>query len=1098
MAPSRVYEPRRAADSILYQVVRDHYETFRSSADAWRDGAGLPRFIDEEFRGFLSCGWLAGGFARFRCDGCGLDRLVPFSCKGRAVCPSCGGRRMAARAAHLVDRVFPVVPVRQWVLTVPHRLRYVVAWDHGLCRAVVGVFMRTVLGWLRRRARAEGVADGRSGAVAVIQRFGAALNVNVHTHALVVDGVFAEDGSGRLQFHPVLPPSEADMDQVLATIERRVHRLLERRRVTGDGHEPDPFVETTPVLAGLTAASIEGRSATGPRPGAQVRRCGGWGEAGPQSTRRSACHAASGGFDLDAAVVVPARDRARLERVCRYSLRPPIAHDRLQWTADGDLLLALRHRWSDGTTHLRFHPLELLERLASLTPRPRINLVLYFGVLAAHASWRSRLAVPAGNEPVSPTAETRPADPSSATTAHPAPRALNYLWAQLMRRSFPLQLGAAAAVATTLVVAAVAGWIVYRDKRIQQLRQETLPRIVAMQKKTDFAAAYRLLRTVEPELVGDPEFEKTRAEVLVEASVRTSPPGADVYVKGYGEIAEEWLYLGRTPLVDMRAPFGYYRWRVQKDGYATVEGAGTLGLNNITIALQPERTLPAGMVYVPGSTVRVEQTRVELPPFYFDRYEVTNREYKRFIDAGGYRTRDYWTGPFVRDGRELSWEDALRDMRDATGHPGPSTWRLGTYPQGQDDLPVQGVSWYEAAAFARYAGKRLPTVHHWRRAAAADSLYSDVIEHSNFGTKGPAAVGAYAGIGGYGTFDLAGNVKEWTSNAVGDKRYILGGAWNEPSYQYSATDALEPFDRAAGNGFRGMTPLAGTTLDAALDRPLPSVVRDYTDERPVADSVFRIYRSLYAYDRSDLEAVVESSDDSPEHWRVERVSYAAAYRGERIPALLFLPKSAAPPYQTIVYFPAGQNIQQFHKWEINYLDFVLRSGRAVLLPMYMGIYERRLDPSIQGLHAVRDVTIQRMKDLQRSVDYVYARPDLDESRLAFFGVSLGAALAPIALAIEPRFKAAVLWSGGFSSVARLPEADQINFAPRVRTPVLMMNGRDDFTYPVKASQEPMFSWLGTPHQDKRHLLHAGGHICPFEGNIKDTLDWLDRYLGAID
>jgi serine/threonine protein kinase/dienelactone hydrolase len=661
----------------------------------------------------------------------------------------------------------------------------------------------------------------------------------------------------------------------------------------------------------------------------------------------------------------------------------------------------------------------------------------------------------------------------------------------------PLQLGAAAAVATTLVVAAVAGWIVYRDKRIQQLRQETLPRIAAMQKKTDFAAAYRLLRTVEPELVGDPEFEKTRAEVLVEASVRTSPPGADVYVKGYGEIAEEWLYLGRTPLVDMRAPFGYYRWRVQKDGYATVEGAGTLGLNNITIALQPERTLPAGMVYVPGSTVRVEQTRVELPPFYFDRYEVTNREYKRFIDAGGYRTRDYWTGPFLRDGRELSWEDALRDMRDATGHPGPSTWRLGTYPQGQDDLPVQGVSWYEAAAFARYAGKRLPTVHHWRRAAAADSLYSDVIEHSNFGTKGPAAVGAYAGIGGYGTFDLAGNVKEWTSNAVGDKRYILGGAWNEPSYQYSATDALEPFDRAAGNGFRGMTPLAGTTLDAALDRPLPSVVRDYTDERPVADSVFRIYRSLYAYDRSDLEAVVESSDDSPEHWRVERVSYAAAYRGERIPALLFLPKSAAPPYQTIVYFPAGQNIQQFHKWEINYLDFVLRSGRAVLLPMYMGIYERRLDPSIQGLHAVRDVTIQRMKDLQRSVDYIYARPDLDESRLAFFGVSLGAALAPIALAIEPRFKAAVLWSGGFSSVARLPEADQINFAPRVRTPVLMMNGRDDFTYPVKASQEPMFRWLGTPHQDKRHLRHAGGHICPFEGNIKDTLDWLDRYLGAI-
>ena len=97
---------------------------------------GLPRFIDEEFRRFLRCGLLSGGFARFRCGSCGLDRLVPFSCTGRAVCPSCGGRRMTERAAHLVDHVFPEVPVRQWVLSLPNRLRYVLAWDHELCRVV--------------------------------------------------------------------------------------------------------------------------------------------------------------------------------------------------------------------------------------------------------------------------------------------------------------------------------------------------------------------------------------------------------------------------------------------------------------------------------------------------------------------------------------------------------------------------------------------------------------------------------------------------------------------------------------------------------------------------------------------------------------------------------------------------------------------------------------------------------------------------------------------------------------------------------------------------------------------------------------------------
>ena len=152
-APSTTYEPRCPAQTALYQIVHDHFETFRVQAASLRDGEGLPRFVEQEFRDFLQCGWLAGGFARFRCGDCGLDRLVPFSCKGRALCPSCGGRRMAERAAHLLDHVFPDVPVRQWVLSLPYRLRYQLAWDHDVCRAVVAVFVRAVLGFLRARAR---------------------------------------------------------------------------------------------------------------------------------------------------------------------------------------------------------------------------------------------------------------------------------------------------------------------------------------------------------------------------------------------------------------------------------------------------------------------------------------------------------------------------------------------------------------------------------------------------------------------------------------------------------------------------------------------------------------------------------------------------------------------------------------------------------------------------------------------------------------------------------------------------------------------------------------------------------------------------------
>jgi hypothetical protein len=362
---------------------------------------------------------------------------------------------MAERAAHLVDEVFPEVPVRQWVLTVPHRLRYLLAWNHGLARAVAGVFMRGVLGWLRRRARVEqGVPDGRGGAVAIVQRFGAALNVNVHTHALVLDGVFAEDGGG-LAFHAAPPPGPGEVEALVDVLARRIERLLVRRRVAGEDAESggsDPWVEDEPVLAGLTAASVQGRVTLGPRPGAAVRRCGALPDETPLPIARGPCHGAVGGFDLDATVCVPAGARAHLERVCRYALRPPIARERLQLTAEGEVLLELRHRWSDGTTHLRFHPLELLERLASLTPRPRINLVLYYGVLSAHAAWRSRLPRP-GHAVAMRTGHGGVASEGRRPVAEPAPPAggvstpvtgparlvrtgSNWLWAQLMQRTF--------------------------------------------------------------------------------------------------------------------------------------------------------------------------------------------------------------------------------------------------------------------------------------------------------------------------------------------------------------------------------------------------------------------------------------------------------------------------------------------------------------------------------------------------------------------------------------------------------------------------------------------------------------------------------------
>jgi dienelactone hydrolase len=421
---------------------------------------------------------------------------------------------------------------------------------------------------------------------------------------------------------------------------------------------------------------------------------------------------------------------------------------------------------------------------------------------------------------------------------------------------------------------------------------------------------------------------------------------------------------------------------------------------------------------------------------------------------------------------------------------------LGTYPEGKEEWPVGGISWYEAAAYAKFAGRSLPTVHHWRL-AASQSIHSQILNWSNFSGKSPARVGEFPGLGPYGTYDMAGNVKEWCVNAIGDLRYILGGGWNEPNYQYRQSDARKPFDRSANNGLRlVLFPDPAAVPDIARN-PVALQTRDYSKEKPVSDEVFGALVRLYSYDATDLAARTESVDESDD-WRIERLSYNAAYAGERIGAYLFLPKNVSPPYQTVVYFPhsGGFALDSFHKAEMGYLAFLIKAGRALLFPMYKGLYERRLTAPPTGPNEVRDMMIQQVKDVARSVDYLQTRSDIDRQKIAFFGASLGSWMAPIILVTEKRFATAILWSGGLPLLRRPPEVDPINFAPHVTTPTLMLNGRDDFTFPVEQSQEPLFRLLGTPATDKRHGLYDGGHVFPFSRMIKDSLDWLDKYLGA--
>jgi len=640
-------------------------------------------------------------------------------------------------------------------------------------------------------------------------------------------------------------------------------------------------------------------------------------------------------------------------------------------------------------------------------------------------------------------------------------------------------------------------WLSVRSARIERARR-ALPEIARLDAEDKNVAAFRLARQVLPYLPGDAAAERLWESLTFEYSVDTEPEGAEVSWKSYAEPESAWEALGRTPIQNVRLTKLRPRWRIQKPGFEPVEIApGGWALH---VKLHPLDSVPKAMVFVPGGQTDVEGKTVERDGFWLDQYEVTNRQFQAFVDAGGYRKRQYWNQPFVEEGREVPWEEAVRRLVDRTGRPGPSTWEVGGYPAGEDDYPLRGVSWYEAAAYAEFAGKSLPTVHHWL--AATDPFPPPaLLTLSNFDGKGPARVGTRQGLGRVGTYDMAGNVKEWCWNASGEKRYTLGGGWDEPVYMYRSKHAQPAFERRENDGFRCAKyekPPA-----AELLAPILRVWRDYWREKPVDDKAFEVFRSIYAYDRTPLDPVVERLPSASPQWTKEKITLNAGYGGEKLIAYLFLPTNAAPPFQTVVYFPGSgaEYLPRLLEPELNFFDFVIRSGRAVLNPIYKNTYERRLkDEPPWPSRAYRDLEIQQVQDVFRSVDYLETRSDIEKDKLAYYGFSWGANMGLRVTALDSRFKASILMAGGLDSsdAAGMPEIDELNFAPRVRTPTLMLSGRDDFRFPLELSQKPMFRLLGTKAEDKRHVLFDGGHIPGRLAPVKPTLEWLDRYLGPVN
>lgn len=667
----------------------------------------------------------------------------------------------------------------------------------------------------------------------------------------------------------------------------------------------------------------------------------------------------------------------------------------------------------------------------------------------------------------------------------------------------PLFLGLACVVA----IAAVAGGFAVRAAHRNWARDNALPTAKALTDVDLRLAAYRVLNRARSYMPGDTALAAYAASATRQISITSSPPGAQVAIQDYLTPDSAWFPLGTTPLHHVTVPTGYFRWRVSQPGHEPLVVAPLLS-DSMAFALDSAAKAPAGMVRVNATRFREDISFIGwvgpylLPAFYIDRYEVTNRAYQQFVDSGGYRDRRYWRDPFADHGRAVSWDDAMARFRDSTGRPGPSTWSSGHYPNGKGDYPVAGVSWYEARAYAAFRGKDLPTMAQWRTAAPVD-VASYIGRLSNMSHVSVARAGAFNGVGPYGTYDMAGNVREWTVTATDSGvPFILGGAWGSPFYLYADSETLPPFDRSAINGFRCVIDLAPNP--PATMEPVKMLTRDFAHFVPASDAVFAAYKVMYRYDNTPLDAKVEGIVQQTADWRVEKVSFNTAYRNERMAAFLYIPTHVRPPYQTVIFFPSARVLGIHDSRTLGdtaFFDYVVQSGRAVLYPVYQDTYERRIRGTMPGASQQITLTTERFKDVARAIDYLETRADIDHGRLAYLGVSAGAAEGAIYATLEQaRLRTAIFLDGGYFLDTPTAGGDQADFVPRMKKPVLMVNGRYDATFTYTEAQLPMFRMLGTPAADKKLVVLEAAHDATTHRStlVHEVLAWLDKYLGRVE
>jgi formylglycine-generating enzyme required for sulfatase activity/predicted Ser/Thr protein kinase len=670
-----------------------------------------------------------------------------------------------------------------------------------------------------------------------------------------------------------------------------------------------------------------------------------------------------------------------------------------------------------------------------------------------------------------------------------------------------------------------------RERRISAARQ-SLARAEALAGRRQNFEAFDLATAAAPLLPGDERLARLFARISKPMDVRSNPAGAQVFLQRFtGADDAPRVLAGVTPL-RVRVASGDYLLTIRKEGYAEV--IRPVSLTQLVVGegfvfeppppvidakLLRSADAPPGMTYVDGGEYRLAGSSrptdrsIDLAPYFMDRCEVSNSDFAEFIRDGGYRRPELWKEPFVRAGRTLRFDEAMASFRDSTALPGPRSWSGGTYSPGRGDYPVTDVTWYEASAYAAYRGKRLPTIYEWEKAARGHMstpqfgvLFpwglvqsgTDVTLRANFRGRSTMPVTSLPfGASAAGALNMAGNVAEWCRNPADEGMLALGGGWDDAVYQFLEPSAFPPFFSSGKLGIRCVrTAGAGSGDQGAFAL---RTLREAPVFKPAGDAEFAAFLARYEYPRLPLNAAVVEKTHT-DTWTREKIVYDGAH-GHRAIVYLYLPRGFHPPYQ-LIHFAPPSDVQEGFRSLPDSIERVvateLASGRGIFGVVLEGYIERER-PSGAAVPEdtsaeYADQVIANVTDIRRAIDYLATRRDVVTTRLGLLGPSSGADLGVVIAAVEPRYASVMFVGAGFRPRDRdvIGAANAVNFAPHIRAPKLILQGRYDEDSPLHTQTEPFFAVLPKP---KRLTVFEGGHIPPRSVLIPAMTSWFDETLG---